>query len=218
MNPSNNATVLSLARAIDAIDVPGIRIGHRLIADGDERLLLPEEVGAFTTSVVKVRRASGAARLVARELMPRFGCAPRAIPKSATGMPIWPEGIVGSLAHDNEVAVAAMAAKSDFLSVGIDVEPAEPLEAGLLEIVATQGEREGAAEDRLRGRLLFCIKEAVYKAVNPLDGVFLDHHDVEVNLAERRAEVRQGRRVEFGYCVADHIVALAFIPSRSGRN
>jgi 4'-phosphopantetheinyl transferase EntD len=217
MNPSNNATVLSLARAIDAIDVPGIRIGHRLIADGDERLLLPEEVGAFTTSVVKVRRASGAARLVARELMPRFGCAPRAIPKSATGMPIWPEGIVGSLAHDNEVAVAAMAAKSDFLSVGIDVEPAEPLEAGLLEIVATPGEREGAAEDRLRGRLLFCIKEAVYKAVNPLDGVFLDHHDVEVNLAERRAEVRQGRRVEFCYCVADHIVALAFIPSRSGR-
>jgi 4'-phosphopantetheinyl transferase EntD len=218
MSPSNSATQASLTRAIDAIDVQGVRIGHRLIADGDERLLLPEEVGAFATSVVKVRRASGAARLVARELMPRFGCAPRAIPKSAAGMPVWPEGIVGSLAHDNEVAVAAMAAESDFLSVGVDVEPAEPLEAGLLEIVATPREREGAAEDRLRGRLLFCIKEAVYKAVNPLDGVFLDHHDVEVNLTLGAAVVRQGREVEFRYCVAPRIVALAFIAARSSRN
>jgi 4'-phosphopantetheinyl transferase EntD len=157
-----NTTDPSLARAINSIAVPGVRIGHRLIADGDERRLLPEEIGAFAASVVKVRRASGAARVAARELMPCFGYAPRAIPKSAAGPPVWPEGIVGSLAHDNEVAVAAMAAKSDFLSVGVDVEPAEPLEPGLLEIVATTAEREGAAEDRLRGRLLFSIKEAVY--------------------------------------------------------
>lgn len=209
-----NATRPSLASAIDAITVPGIRIGHRFIAEGDERLLLPEEIGAFAASVVKVRRASGAARLVARELMPHFGHELRAIPKSAGGMPVWPEGIVGSLAHDNEVAVAAMAAKSDFLSVGVDIEPAEPLEPGLLEIVATPGEREVAASDPVHGRLLFAIKEAVYKAVNPLDGVFLDHHDVEVNLTGGTAAVRQGRRVEFRYCAAGHIVVLAFIPAR----
>jgi len=215
MSLSNSASHSSLAGAMNAVAVPGIRIGHRLIADGDERRLLPEEFGAFAASVIKVRRASGAARLVARELMPHFGCAPRAIPKSAAGMAVWPEGIVGSLAHDNEVAVAVMAAKSDFLSVGVDIEPAEPLEPGLLEIVATPNERQGAAEDRLHGRLLFCIKEAVYKAVNPLDGVFLDHHDVEVNLAGGTALVRQGRQVDFRYGVADHIIALAFIPGRS---
>jgi 4'-phosphopantetheinyl transferase EntD len=212
-----NATRPALASAIDAIAVPGVRIGHRVIAEGDERLLLPEEIGAFAASVIKVRRASGAVRLVARELMPLFGCPPRAIPKSAAGMPVWPEGIVGSLAHDNAVAVAAMAAKSDFLSVGVDIEPAEPLEPGLLEIVATPNERRGAASDPLHGRLLFTIKEAVYKAVNPLDGVFLDHHDVEVNLAEGTAAVRQGRRVPFRYGVAAHIVVLAVISSASER-
>ena len=77
-----NATRPALASAIDAIAVPGVRIGHRVIAEGDERLLLPEEIGAFAASVIKVRRASGAVRLVARELMPLFGCPPRAIPKS----------------------------------------------------------------------------------------------------------------------------------------
>jgi 4'-phosphopantetheinyl transferase EntD len=204
----------SLASAIDAIAVPGVRIGHRVIAEGDERLLLPEEIGAFAASVLKVRRASGAARLVARELMPHFGCVPRAVPKSGAGMPVWPEGIVGSLAHDNEVAVAAMAAKSEFLNVGIDVEPAEPLEPGMLEIVATPNERKWAASDPLYGRVLFAIKEAVYKAVNPLDGVFLDHHDVEVNPAEGIATVRQERRVAFRYCAAGRIVVLAYIPAR----
>jgi 4'-phosphopantetheinyl transferase EntD len=59
--------------------------------------------------------------------------------------------------------------------------------------------------------LLFSIKEAVYKAVYPLDGVFLDHRDVEVCLASRTAIVRNGRIVNFRYCSAAHIVTLAFI-------
>ena len=105
-----NATNPALQRAIDAMAVPGILVDHRLIADGDELALLPEEMAAFAGSVIKVRRASGAARIVARKLLSRFGHAPRAIPKSTAGMPVWPDGIVGSLAHDAEVAIAAMAA------------------------------------------------------------------------------------------------------------
>ena len=57
-----------LQRAIDAMAVPGILVEHRIIASGDEFALLAEERDAFTTSVTKVRRASGAARIVARDL------------------------------------------------------------------------------------------------------------------------------------------------------
>jgi 4'-phosphopantetheinyl transferase EntD len=210
---TKNAEDPELARAIDAVAVPGILVGHRLIADGDEQALLPEELGAFAASVIKVRRASGAARIVARQLLPRFGRAPSAIRKSAAGPPVWPDGIVGSLAHDNAVAVAAMATKREFSSVGVDVEPAMPLDADLLDIVATADERGRAAGDPLQGRLLFSIKEAVYKAVYPLDGVFLDHHDVEVDLAGSVAAVRYGRTVRFRHCAATHIVVLAFIPA-----
>ena len=127
-------------------------------------------------------------------------------------MPLWPTGIVGSMAHDDTVAVAAMAARRDFLSVGVDVEPAEPLEPGLLDIVATANERQWAKDDPLAGRLLFAIKEAIYKAVYPLDRIFLDHHDVEVNLTDGTAVVRQGRVVRFRHCAATHMVVLAFIP------
>ena len=208
-----NATNSQLARAIEAMSVPGILVDHRLIAEGDELALLPAEVAAFAGSVLKVRRASGAARIVARSLLGRFGRAPHAIPKSTAGMPVWPDGIVGSLAHDAKVAIAAMAAQPEFQSVGIDIEPAEPLAPDLLSIVATAKERDGIEDDPFRGRLLFSIKEAIYKAVYPLDRTFLDHHDVEVSLADGTAVVRNGRVVRFRHCAATHIVALAFVPA-----
>lgn len=209
--PMTLVTSPLLQRSIDALAVPGILIAHRLIAAGDEQALLPEEFEAFARSVVKVRRASGAARIVARELLRRLGAPQRPIPRSSSGIPVWPKGIVGSLAHDSDVAIAALAMSHDFLAVGIDVEPAEPLDPGLLDMVATASERQAIADDLGGGRLLFSIKEAVYKAVYPLDGVFLDHHDVEVSLATGMASVRNGRAVSFRYCVATHIVALAYI-------
>lgn len=207
------ATIPMLQRAIEAMPVPGISIEHRVITDGDELALLPDEFGAFATSVIKVQRASGAARIVARELLLKFGQPQHAIPKSTGGMPVWPEGIVGSLAHDLKVAVAAMAMQRDFMSVGVDVEPAEPLDPDLLHLVATVNERRNIQDDPCGGRVLFSVKEAVYKAVYPLDRVFLDHHDVEVNLSTGVAVVQNGRSVGFRYCVASHIVAVAFIGS-----
>ena len=211
-----NATDPELTRAIAAMAVLGIAVDHRLIADGDEAALLADEMAAFAGSVTKVRRASGAARIVARQLMSRFGHKPQAIRKSTGGMPLWPGDIVGSLAHDARVAVAAMAAQRDFLGIGIDVEPAEPIDPDLLSMIATPAELAAAPAEPIRGRLLFSIKEAVYKAVYPLDGRFLDHHDVEVSVAAGTARVRDGREVRFRHCAARHIVVLAFIPQPAG--
>jgi 4'-phosphopantetheinyl transferase EntD len=205
----------SLQQSINAMMVPGILVSHRMIMAGDEQALLPGEAGAFANSVSKVRRASAAARIAARDLFPRLGVPPQPIPKSRSGMPIWPTGIVGSLAHDSSVAVAAIALGRDFLAVGIDVEPDEPLDPDLIDIVATARERQTIGEDGHQARLLFSIKEAVYKAVYPLDGVFLDHDDVEVSLEAGTATVRNGRFLRFRYCIAANIVALAFIAADS---
>jgi len=97
-------------------------------------------------------------------------------------------------------------------AVGIDVEPAESLPPELLDLVATPQERLRIGDDPYQGRLLFVAKEAVYKAVYPLDQTFLDHHDVQIRFAERKAVVRNGRIVELRFCIAAHLVALAFLP------
>lgn len=201
---------LQLQRVISSVTVPGILFGHRLISPGDEFALLPDEMCAFAKGVTKVRRSSGAARIVARELFRQLGRSDGAIRKGASGMPIWPDGLVGSLAHDAEIAVAAIARRHDFLSVGVDIEPAEALDSDLFELVATKTERRRIRNDGLAGRLLFSVKEAVYKAVYPLDGTFLDHQDVEVWLDSGMAQVRSGRMVKVRYGVASHIVVLAF--------
>jgi 4'-phosphopantetheinyl transferase EntD len=201
----------ALELAMEALAVPGIVAVHRLILSGDEDALMPAEQAAFARSVAKVRRASGAARIAARALLAQLGHAGCALPKAASGAALWPEGVVGSLAHDARVAVAAVARQRDFAGLGIDVEPAEPLPADLVELVATPAERARLADDPYGGRLLFAAKEAVYKAVYPLDEIFLEHHDVEVSLAERTALVRGGRSVALRFCVSSHLVALAFL-------
>lgn len=201
-----------LQSAIDALAFPGVLIGHRLISPGDENALLRDEAVAFATSVVKVRRASGAARIVARQLLARLGHPECPIPRAASGAPVWPGDVVGSLAHDARVAVAAVAASRDVGALGIDVEPAECLPSELLDLVATPQERLEIGDDPFQGRLLFAAKEAVYKAVYPLDRMFLEHHDVQINLASRKAVVRNGRIVEIRLSVSAHFVALAFLP------
>jgi len=198
---------------------PGILVECRLIAPGDELALHPEELKAFASSVARVKQASGAARIAGRSLLSRLGFDACAIPKDQSGVPIWPEQIVGSLAHDSRVAIAAVARKISFLGIGVDVEHAGPLENDLVPLVLTNTEHKAMSGDPVLARVTFAIKEAVYKATYPLDRVFLEHHDVEVDLASRTALTRTGMTVCFRYGIlrdiatSSHIAALAWIPT-----
>lgn len=198
-----------LQRDIANLAPPGLLVGHRLISQGDEHALLKDEAASIASRVVNARRASAAARIVARALLARLGRAGASVPRGASGAPIWPAGIIGSLAHDDQVAVAAAGRQVDFSSVGIDVEPAVPLAPEILSLVGTPEELCRFAGEPLGGRLLFAAKEAVYKAVYPLDRIFLEFHDIEVDLAARRAVIRTGRVLTLRTCVSSHVLALA---------
>ena len=200
-----------LARAIAGLAVPGLLIGHRVIQPGDEDALLAQERATIASPVIQRQRASGAARMVARSLLAPFGHGGAPIIKDVSGAPIWPGGIVGSLAHDDRVAVAAVGQTSTISAVGIDVEPADVLPPDMLALVVTPDERKSLAGDPLRGRMLFAVKEAVYKAVFPLDRRFLEFQHINVDLPRRKAVTRHGRIVDVRYCASSHIVALALI-------
>ena len=200
-----------LQRDLAALALPGLLIGHRLIGPDDENALCPEEAASLTSRIPEARRASGAARIVARELLARLGFPDALVPKGAGGEPIWPAGVVGSLAHDDQVAVAALGLERDFASIGVDVEPALELSAEMLEMVATPDELHPVDRDPLKGRALFSAKEAVYKAAYRLDQTFLEFQDIEVDLAAGRATTRTGHTVSLRYCISSHIVALALL-------
>ena len=195
-------------RALESIAPPGVLVGHRLISPGDGLALLKVEAATISSSLPEVWRASGAARVVARDLMAQLGHPPLPILKGEGGMPIWPIGVVGSLAHDDRVAVAAVTNQRDASAFGIDVEPAEPLPPDVLEVIATPRELSQIAGHPLGGRLLFAAKEAVYKAVYPQDRAFLEFRDIEIDFADRTAMTSTGRLVTIRYCVSSHVLVL----------
>lgn len=201
----------TLAALIAPLARHGVLVGVRAIAAGDEFALFPEEMDGFRYAAPAVRRQSGAARLAARDLLTRLGVAPVAIPRNASRAPVWPVGVTGSLAHEAGVAVAAVARASDLRSLGIDIEPAAPLPASLAARVATPAERRRMPDPAWDAARLFVVKEAVYKAVHPVDGQFLDFCDIDVDFAAGVAVTGSGRRVRFDVVTGSHIVALAWI-------
>ncbi|HUO54422.1 MAG TPA: 4'-phosphopantetheinyl transferase superfamily protein [Rhodoblastus sp.] len=159
----------------------------------------------------ELRAASGAARVIARELLSRLGANCPALIKDIDGVPIWPCGMVGSLAHDATHAMAAVAREEDVLALGADLEPDSPLAPEMLDLIATPAERARYDEDLLRSPTLFVVKEAVYKAIFPRERRFLDFHEIEVDLGAGRAYTRSGAIVEIALAGGRQICALAVI-------
>jgi 4'-phosphopantetheinyl transferase EntD len=205
---------LAMADVLTSLAPPGILIDHRLIATGDETALLPAEEVSFAHSVIKVRRQSGAARIVARSLLRRLGVPDFTLIRAPAGGLIWPPGLLGSVSHDDRVALAAVAAARDYASIGVDLEPADPLPRDLVPMVATPSECRRYSNDVLSTRLLFVIKEAVFKAVHPTDGVFLDFHDVEVDLETHSARLGSGRTIQITAASAVRTIAIAYEPPK----
>ena len=209
--PASLPEETALAEAMAGIAPKSARIGCRVIRDGDEAHLLPAEAHSIPARQPAMRRASGAARWIAHGLLMELGVNDVAILRAPTGAPVWPDGIIGSLAHDDDMAVAAVAPVGHISSLGIDVEPAQPLPDDIFALVATPADRTGAADRHLAGRILFAAKEAVYKASYPLDREVLGYEDITVDLNAGRATTKTGRKASLAYCVAPRVVVLAFV-------
>ncbi|MGO4871062.1 MAG: 4'-phosphopantetheinyl transferase family protein [Roseiarcus sp.] len=201
---------LDLASLRAALSAHGVRIGARRVSPGDEAAF--DDPGSVETATnLPRRRASGAARIVARRLLGELtGDASAPLRRSPSGAAMWPEGVVGSLAHDEEFAIAAVALQTDVARLGVDIEPAEPLPTDLVDRVLSAREKRLIKNDRVAGRLIFSSKEAVYKALNAFDGEPLEYDDIEIRLAEGAAVLRDGRSLRLLTHVGARLVAVAF--------
>jgi 4'-phosphopantetheinyl transferase EntD len=206
--------------------------------------LFPAERRLLERAVERRRRQFATARACAREALGELGIAPTAILRGVQGEPLWPAGVVGSITHCRGYSACAVAWEAELVSIGIDAEPNEPLPAGLLERVALAserrrvrtagaedpaqrlGRRSGGEEVRL-DRLLFSVKEAVYKAWFPLTGRRLGLEDVEVAIGhsgELRARLlvadpplvagRRLRAIDGRWALEEGVLAVAVVVER----
>ncbi|MFC6086168.1 4'-phosphopantetheinyl transferase family protein [Sphaerisporangium aureirubrum] len=160
--------------------------------------LFPEEEAVISRAVDKRRREFATARLCARRAMAALGVPPAPVLPGPRGEPGWPDGVVGSMTHCDGYRAAVLGRSAQVTSIGIDAEPDGPLPPGVLGEVALPEElahlRALAAQDDGPSfeRLLFCVKESVYKAWFPLTGRWLGFEEavVEIDPARETFEAR----------------------------
>lgn len=156
--------------------------------DGDPAGLWREEEELVGAAVPSRRREFAAGRACARALLARLGFEPAALLSASDRSPLWPRGVIGSIAHDAQLCVVAVARTERVSALGLDVEPDEPLEDDLWPeiFLAEELERLSACPRHARGhlaRVLFSAKESVYKCTHSLLRATLGFQDVEILLA-----------------------------------
>src|SRR3984893_10762763 len=144
---------------------------------------MAEEEPLIERSVAKRRNEFITVRYCARIALGELGFPPVPILKGEKGDPCWPDGVVGSLTHCAGYRGAAVGLIGQVRSVGIDAEPHGVLPNGVLDAVTLPAERRelAAMPDGLHwDRILFCAKEATYKAWYPLTRRWLGFEDAHV--------------------------------------
>lgn len=163
--------------------VPDVVAAAELREDPPELEPLPDEEPLIARSVAKRRNEFVTVRHCARIALGELGVPPAPILKGDKGEPRWPDGVVGSLTHCEGFRGAVVGRASEVRSVGIDAEPHGVLPDGVLDAVSLAEERRAlsAMPDGLHwDRILFCAKEATYKAWYPLTRRWLGFEDAHI--------------------------------------
>jgi len=193
--------------------------------------LMPEETVCIKDAAERRRNTFSSGRAAARTALAQAGMPSGALPQNDDGSVLWPDGVIGSVTHTDDWAIAAVAmpALSEAACLGVDLERIQPLKAGVLKLIATDVERSELAEVPDKHWLavaLFSMKESVYKCLRPAFGQFIEFHDVEIlNLASGRPSLRflspslgnhcQAEHVELRMAVTpEHVFTLAWLRQR----
>jgi 4'-phosphopantetheinyl transferase EntD len=207
----------------------GVAVAGGPIGSRDSSAFEIEEQ-ALGPAVLKRKHEFRAGRAYARAALSVLGVEPCCIPVGAQRQPVWPPGIVGSITHSDIISFAIAARSVDFRALGIDVEQDTVLDPDLIALVCRPEERERAGGKGTSGvdkaKLLFVIKEAVFKAYFPATGAFLEFQDVSATidmhdqsfhaeLVEPSKPSLAGRRAFrgcFGHSCG-HLVAIVAMPA-----
>ncbi len=150
--------------------------------------LYPEEYINIKDAVSRRQTEFTVGRSCAREALSNLGQIPCPIPVGDFREPVWPESCVGSITHDGDYCVAVAAHSKNIDLVGIDLAKREPLDKKLIELVCRSEEVLHIAE-RGEGsffedpyKIIFSLKESVFKSMFSLVGKYFDFQDVSVLL------------------------------------
>jgi 4'-phosphopantetheinyl transferase EntD len=157
-------------------------------SDAPESTMFPIEAAAVANAVSERRREFATVRYLARRALLQIGVPAVPVLPDVDGAPRWPDEVVGSMTHCVGYRAAAVARSGDLCGLGIDAEPHAAMPDETLDLVLREEEQAqllalaAASPDLHWDRILFCAKEAVYKAWFPLTRRWLDFADVSTTV------------------------------------
>lgn len=139
------------------------------------------------------RRLRGflAGRLCAETVLERLGLRDTGVGRGPAGEPVWPPGIVGSIAHTEEMAYAVARRTAANEGLGIDSEcivgDEQTLTALRAECCTAAESRRlfGDADEALTATIVFSAKEALYKAIHRRVQRLVEFSEVEISAIDR---------------------------------
>lgn len=166
-----------------------------------------------------------AGRLCARATVHQLTGTLAGIGIAASGAPVWPPRLTGSISHSHGRAVAVAAWRANWGALGVDIEARLPaVTAGeLAPFILTANERRRFAGIIDPGFLTmaFSIKEALFKALHPMVNRFFDHHGARIVeydpggtatlqlTQDLSGDWREGRRLKGRFwCSTGHCITL----------
>jgi len=158
------------------------------VESGDPRertqLIFAEEASQIASAVERRRLEFARGRQCAHSALRRLGLADEPLLNGSQREPLWPAAVVGSITHTDGLCIAAVALRSTYLGVGIDVELDDPLLPAVAERVASEVEMSAlpSVPNLVAARLVFSAKEAFYKCQFYRTRQFLGFFDVSVTL------------------------------------
>lgn len=168
------------------VDAP-VLVDVQRVSVGDPAQLPEAEREAIARAVPKRVDEFVSGRTLARGLLAELGVAPSVIARGRHGEPLWPSGVVGSISHSEGWVAVAVGRSPDCPGLGVDLESAAALEEELWPTVLTTAEIAalGSVPSNRRGaraKLIFCAKEAAYKAQYPRSGRLMGFEAMTVQL------------------------------------
>ncbi len=158
-------------------------------ADGNEERLHPRERALMGAMIPARRREFSAGRNAARRVLARLGFPEALLLRRDADRDIaWPAGSTGSVSHTSGLCAVACARITPGLqSLGLDVEQAGPLGDDIAGRISRPDELAVVRALPLPGtsdwpRVLFCMKEAAYKAWYPVTRRVLEFQEMRIAL------------------------------------
>lgn len=158
---------------------------------------IPKKADFEFSSEAELMRTAGdyrksefvAGRGCARAALERAGFAREPILSNEDGLPVWPEGALASISHSRGYCAAIASKSEDFRILGLDLEKTNRLSPSAIKRSVHPDEQIYVQSEQKKASLIFCAKEAFFKAQYPVWHTHANFHDLVLSVHEELGQI-----------------------------